>query len=56
MSTAQTTWRPHQLLPAEAVALLQRAAATPDAHQKRLAVDRAIDKVRRLFPENFRQE
>tara|TARA_R110002153_G_scaffold11241_5_gene43397 strand:+ start:2053 stop:2253 length:201 start_codon:yes stop_codon:yes gene_type:complete len=49
----------HTLLPIEAQLLLRRAASTPitkgDPQSRRRAIDSAIEKVKRDYPEYFQQ-
>lgn len=54
------TIKPAQVLPERAARMLREAAATPlpypESLDRRIAVDKAIERVRREFPQYFKTE
>lgn len=47
---------PIRLLPLEAARWLQEAAKEPDSLARRIAIEKATEKVRRKYPNFFKQE
>lgn len=54
------TIKPAQVLPERAARMLREAAATPlpypESLDRRIAVDKAIERVKREFPQHFKTE
>lgn len=58
--TLKLTSRDHNLLPPDAIAILQKAAQTPtpahDPFARVKAIDKACERIKRMYPNHFKTE